>query len=279
MAVGRTLFYVWKAAVESNRNANIAQHIFEDLRRQILGGELSPGERLLGERELATRYGTNRNTLREAVRKLEQTRLVSVRHGRGVSVTDFRRAGTLELLSPYLQSGPDIAEVADIIEDVLEPRILLLEYASRVAVRRAEPADIDRLRDIGDLLIAAFEAGDAAVVARGFQRWLDALVEAGHSVAVRWIANSLFDALRDTLERFPNLWILEPTFPSYLREFVAALRDGDEEAAVATTRAYYERVDRQLMQLLRAGLPPRQERRRASPEPEPEPEETPATTH
>src|ERR1700754_4506776 len=95
------------ANVENTRNANIAQHIFEDLRRQILGGELSPGERLLGERELATRYGTNRNTLREAVRKLEQTRLVSVRHGRGVSVTDFRRAGTLELLSPYLQSGPD----------------------------------------------------------------------------------------------------------------------------------------------------------------------------
>ncbi len=245
-----------QATVENTRNANIAQHIFEDLRRQILGGELSPGERLLGERELATRYGTNRNTLREAVRKLEQTRLVSVRHGRGVSVTDFRRAGTLELLSPYLQSGPDIAEVADIIEDVLEPRILLLEYASRVAVRRAEPEDIDRLRDIGDLLIAAFEAGDAAVVARGFQRWLDALVEAGHSVAVRWIANSLFDALRDTLERFPNLWILEPTFPGYLRDFVKALREGDEEAAVVTTRNYYERVDRQLMELLRAHLPP-----------------------
>jgi GntR family transcriptional regulator, transcriptional repressor for pyruvate dehydrogenase complex len=252
--------------VENTRNANIAQHIFEDLRRQILGGQLSPGERLLGERELATRYGTNRNTLREAVRKLEQTRLVSVRHGRGVSVTDFRRTGTLELLSPYLQSGPDITKVADIIEDVLEPRILLLEYASRVAVRRAEAADIDRLGDIGDLLITAFEAGDGAVVARTFQYWLDALVEAGHSVAVRWIANSLFDALRDTLERFPNLWVLEPTFPQYLRDFVAALRAGDEEAAVATTRAYYERVDRQLMALLRMALPPADTAEEATPD-------------
>lgn len=237
---------------ENPKNQNIAQQIFEDLQRQILGGKLSPGERLLGERELAAKYGTNRNTLREAVRKLEQARLVSVRHGRGVTVADFRRTGTPELLSPYLQAGPDLGEVAEIIGDVLEPRILLLEYAARLAVRRAEPADVERLSDIGDLLIAAFEAGDAAVVARGFQRWLDVLVEAGHSVSVRWIANSLFDALRDTLERFPNLWVLEPTFPDYLTGLVRALREGDEEAAAATTRNYYERVDRQLMTLLHA---------------------------
>jgi GntR family transcriptional repressor for pyruvate dehydrogenase complex len=186
------------------------------------------------------------------VRKLEQARLVSVRHGRGVTVTDFRRTGTPELLSPYLQAGPDMSEVAEIIGDVLEPRILLLEYAARLAVRRAEPSDVDRLSDIGDLLIAAFEAGDAAVVARGFQRWLDVLVEAGHSVSVRWIANSLFDALRDTLERFPNLWVLEPSFPEYLTGLVKALRTSDEEAAVTITRSYYERVDRQLMALLHA---------------------------
>jgi GntR family transcriptional repressor for pyruvate dehydrogenase complex len=242
---------VTKAVKEPVRNANIAQQVFEDLRRQILGGQLGAGERLLGERELAQKYGTNRNTLREAVRKLEQARLVSVRHGRGVTVSDFRRTGTPELLSPYLQAGPEMGEVVAIIGDVLEPRILLLEYAARLAVRRAEPSDVERLADIGDLLITAFDAGDATLVARGFQRWLDVLVEAGHSVSVRWIANSLFDALRDTLERFPNLWVLEPTFPDYVRQLVGAVRSGDEERAAVTTRAYYERVDRQLMTLLR----------------------------
>jgi hypothetical protein len=71
-------------------------------------------------------------------------------------------------------------------------------------------------------------------------------------VSVRWIANSLFDALRDTLERFPNLWVLEPSFPEYLTGLVKALRTSDEEAAVTITRSYYERVDRQLMALLHA---------------------------
>ena len=46
--------------------------------------------------------------------------------------------------------------------------------------------------------------------------------------------------------------MLEPSFPDYLTGVVRALRTGDEESAVSTTRNYYERVDRQLMSLLHA---------------------------
>ena len=49
---------------------NIAATVFQDLRRAILSGEFSAGERLPGERELAQKYQTNRNTLREAVRRI-----------------------------------------------------------------------------------------------------------------------------------------------------------------------------------------------------------------
>ena len=65
-------------------NSNpLARTISQELRRKIFAGELAPGERLPGERELAVRYHTNRNTLREAFRTLEQARLVTVRHGKG----------------------------------------------------------------------------------------------------------------------------------------------------------------------------------------------------
>lgn len=239
------------------RSANIADTIFADLRRQILGGELHAGERLPGERELATKYGTNRNTLREAVRKLEQARLVTVRHGQGVTVADFRKTGSLELLSPFLLASQEPAEVGRLIDDILDPRVLLLEYATRLAVRRADKNDVERLRDISELLVAAFEQGDPSVVARGFQRWLDALIDAGHSLAVRWFANPMLDAYRDLLERFPSLWVLEPSFPDHLREVIAALSDGDEERAVYVTRTYYEKVDRALRNILQTSLTPR----------------------
>jgi len=228
---------------EEGRNANIADTIFAELRRKILGGELKAGERLAGERELATKYGTNRNTLREAVRKLEQARLVTVRHGQGVTVADFRKTGNLDLLSPFLHASSDAGEIGHVIDDILEPRVILLEHATRLAVRRADKQDIEKLTDINDLLIAAFESGDATVVARGFQRWLDALIDAGHSLIVRWFANPMLDAYRDMVERYPSLWVLEPSFPKHLRDVIRAISDGDESAAIEATRAYYVRVD------------------------------------
>ena len=236
------------------RLSNLADSIFEDLRTKILRGELQPGERLMGERELAMDYGTNRNTLREAVRKLEQARLVTVRHGRGVTVCNYRRTGTLELLSPYLKAGPDGTEAARVVADILEPRVLLLEHATRMAARQADPEDVQRLRELSVLLINAFNGRDAAVVAQGSQRWLDALVDATHSVAIRWIANPFLEALRQTLERVPALWVLESSFPDHLREVVEAVATGDEEGAAVSTRGYYKKVDAHLLTLLKLGL-------------------------
>jgi GntR family transcriptional repressor for pyruvate dehydrogenase complex len=245
--------------------SKIASTIFLDLRRQILSGELNPGERLPGERELAQKYDTNRNTLREAVRRLEQSRLVTVRHGQGVTITDFRRTGTMELLPAFLESSGDPSEVFHILEDILPARLMVLEFASRLAVERATKSDIERLRDITELLIPAFERGDQVVIGHGFQRWLDALIDAGHSLAVRWIANPFLEAYRDIIDRFPSLWVLEPSFPQHLRDFIGALDTGDADRAIEVTRTYYRRVDGAFMKAVEGLLGTRP---RSSAEPE-----------
>jgi GntR family transcriptional regulator, transcriptional repressor for pyruvate dehydrogenase complex len=252
---------------ERPASANIATTIFREVRRRILAGELAPGERLPGERELAAEHSTNRNTLREAVRRLEQARLVTVRHGQGVTVADFRKSGTLELLAPFLESGPDLPEIVHLLQDILPARLLVIEFATRLATERADKEDLARLRDITELLIAAFERGDPVLVAHGFQRWLDALVDAGHSVAVRWIANPFLDVYRELTDRFPALWVLEPSFPEYLREFGTALHGGDAERAISLSRAYYQRVDRAFIQALTAVMAHRKSTPIASPEP------------
>ena len=235
---------------ERPASANIATTIFREVRRRILAGELAPGERLPGERELAAEHSTNRNTLREAVRRLEQARLVTVRHGQGVTVADFRKTGTMELLPPFLENSGDLGEIAHLLEDILPARLLVLEFATKLAAARADPQDVARIRDITDLLVAAFDRGDPVVIAHGFQRWLDALIEAGHSVAVRWIANPFLDAYRELLDRFPALWVLEPSFPQHLNDVASAIERGEEEGAIIALRAYYQRVDRALMQTL-----------------------------
>ena len=51
------------------------------LRRQIVRGELRPGETLPAESQLMEQFGVSRPTLREAFRILESEPLISVRRG------------------------------------------------------------------------------------------------------------------------------------------------------------------------------------------------------
>ncbi|AOS65276.1 GntR family transcriptional regulator [Actinoalloteichus hymeniacidonis] len=68
-----------------------SRRIADAVRASIVDGELNPGDKLPSERELAARFGTARNTAREAVRLLADEGLVSARHGKGVFVREQQR--------------------------------------------------------------------------------------------------------------------------------------------------------------------------------------------
>src|SRR5215207_7120378 len=63
-----------------------SHRIADDLRAAIERGQLAAGEQLPSERELSSKYGTARNTAREAIRLLAVAGLVVVKHGRGAFV-------------------------------------------------------------------------------------------------------------------------------------------------------------------------------------------------
>lgn len=64
------------------------QAIYANLREQILGGELEPGERLPPQQELADTFGVTLMTLRQAVAALESDGLVWAARGKGTFVVD-----------------------------------------------------------------------------------------------------------------------------------------------------------------------------------------------
>lgn len=63
------------------------QVIYEDLSSQITSGELEPDTRLPSETVLAERYGVSRMTVRQAVRQLQDQRLLTRRRGAGTFVS------------------------------------------------------------------------------------------------------------------------------------------------------------------------------------------------
>jgi len=91
---------------------SVPDHVFAQLREAILLGRYRPGERLPPQRALAAELEVNMASVREALKRLEQLRLVEVRHGDATRVLDWRRSGGLEAL--VLGGGIDaMAAAAD----------------------------------------------------------------------------------------------------------------------------------------------------------------------
>jgi DNA-binding FadR family transcriptional regulator len=130
------------------QRARVADQIVDDLRRQILSGELANGSRLPAERELAAQYGVSAPTVREAVRVLTAMGLLSTRNGsRSVVTASFDNSLSMSIAS-VVQFQKMTAR------DVFGLLTVLNGYAVELAVDRATEAEIATLR------AAAQDAGE-----------------------------------------------------------------------------------------------------------------------
>jgi GntR family transcriptional repressor for pyruvate dehydrogenase complex len=99
---------------------------------------LRPGDRLPSNRALSERFLVATPTLREALRRLEATGAVEMRHGSGVYV----RAD----LSRLILANPNRLRLdATAILDLLEARELIEPHLAEAAARRATDAQLDEL--------------------------------------------------------------------------------------------------------------------------------------
>jgi DNA-binding GntR family transcriptional regulator len=75
----------------------VASHrVAAHLRAEIIGGKLSPGERIMQE-ELASRFGSSRLPVREALRILESEGLVTLRPNSGAWVAQIDRQECIDI--------------------------------------------------------------------------------------------------------------------------------------------------------------------------------------
>src|SRR5215212_11190678 len=84
------------------RRSLVSDQVFRALAEEILSGRYEPGEKLPTQRTLAAQLGVNMASVREAVKRLEQLRLVEVRHGDAMRVRDWRAHGGLDVIAHVL---------------------------------------------------------------------------------------------------------------------------------------------------------------------------------
>lgn len=217
--------------------------LFEALQARILSDEWPAGGRLPSERELAESYDTNRNTLREAIRRLEQAGLVTVRQGQGVTVADYRRTGTLELASPFIAHGRDMREKAQIILDLLEPRKRVLEYVVERFIERYQPADLVKLEDAHRAIRTAEATRSAPGLIAAETDFYEGLVAATRDQIARWMARPLLDLNRDIQTRWSSIVVFEPSLSQFTSQFLSAAVARDTATALVLLRKHYDTID------------------------------------
>lgn len=176
---------------------SLSDHVFDQLRDRIVAGGFAPGAALPGERSLCESLGVNRGPLREALKRLDQAGLITIRHGGSTLVRDYRDGAGLDLL-PDLLRTPTGAWDPEVVRAVLEMRSALAPDVARLAAERAGPEDLLRLdARVGEMQDAA---GDLVELQRLSLAFWAELVRASGNVAYRLAFNSLREAYARSMD-------------------------------------------------------------------------------
>ncbi len=131
--------------------SSLPEQVFRELAEAVLDGRYAAGERLPPQRALAAELGVNMASLREGVKRLEQLRLVEVRHGDAMRVTDWRASGGLDVLA-YAATA--------FTEPLFEARRLLLREAAGLAAARRDEAQAAQLGALAAAFAVAEDPAD-----------------------------------------------------------------------------------------------------------------------
>jgi DNA-binding FadR family transcriptional regulator len=203
---------------------SVPDDVFDQLREAIVSGRYRPGERLPSQRALAADLGVNMASVREALGRLEQLRLLEVRHGSATRVLDWRRSGGLESLALAHGAGEPL------LDDLFEARRLLLVEAARLAASRRSEQQADVLVELARAVAGAADSETALLADWSF---MSALVEAAGNLVFQLIMNSVRELYLPRAEAFAALVSGAQELAPFYLEAAEAVRAGDGERAAA----------------------------------------------
>ncbi len=218
----------------------VAEGIVEQLRSLILTGKFAPGEKLPPERNLAKELGVNRSSLREALKKLEHLGLVKIRQGDGTRVQDFMQTAGIDLVSHLLPLADAQGKgQVELVKDVLEFRRIYGREVARLAATRAEPADLDKLKEIADSADAPGLSPED-ILRLDFDFYI-ALTRAAKNRVFILLINTTKSAILAYAPFFAQLLEDTEAVRKHHRALIKALGKHDAETAAEVANTYLQR--------------------------------------
>ena len=194
--------------------------VYEELKRQILIGEIAPGTRMM-EVELADEMGVSRTPVREAIRKLEKEGLVSIEPRRGAYASDI--------------------SIKDIV-DVMEVRQDLEGMAAGLAAIKATKEEKEALKKATEEYRRAVETGSIDEIIKWDEAFHKRVVScSGNKTLIQLVSQVQELALRfryiyyDDFSRFEGQ-------PMEHKDIVDAIISGDAEKASRSADEHISRL-------------------------------------
>lgn len=231
---------------------SLVDAVVETLTARILRGDMRPGDALPSENELADRLGVGRSAVREALSRLATARLISMRHGGGKRILDYRHSAGLELLPSLLvEPGGRVDPLA--VASVMEMRSALAPDIARLAAMRTTAPLTVRLREtVAHMHQAAGQLGVLQDLAERF--WSD-LVDGSANIAYRLAFNSLRASYADNKTLFTQILVPETTDIDTYERIATAVEHGDGARAESLARALVRRGEEAIKALFAAPTP------------------------
>jgi DNA-binding FadR family transcriptional regulator len=217
---------------EAIKRRRLSDEVSAQIQVRIASGELRSGDKLPPERDLAANFGVSRGAVREALRTLERTGLVSLQSGpRGGA---FIGEGNPGLIGDSFRNLYQLGSVS--LDELTEARQWLESTVVRIAAARAAEEDLAALETNVDEAERLFKAGR-------YDDKIDIHIEF-HNLLARATRNSvmtmLMEALMQVMRDFAHAVGGERNDLTIKarRRLLACLRKRDAEGAVDAMAAH-----------------------------------------
>lgn len=215
------------------RGEKLYETVARDIVRRIREENLQPGDLLPAEAQMLAEYGVGRASLREALRVLEVSGLITIKPGPrggpvvvGVEAREFGRMASL-----YFQVGQMT------FRELMEARLVMEPVMARLAAERRDPKLVEQL----DRAVSAGEAAELGDDAEYLSTSADF-----HEVVAGMSGNRILDLMGSALLEIFYDRVSGMLFPVSRRdgvrdvhaEIAQAIRDGDADRAETLMRQH-----------------------------------------
>jgi GntR family transcriptional repressor for pyruvate dehydrogenase complex len=171
------------------KTGKISERIARQIKDTILSGAMKSGDRLPPERELVERFQASRISIREALKSLESSGLLTIKPGSGVFVSEVNSRPMSESLASILR----IRKTS--INELTEARIFFEPSIARLAAERITPEELNQLEQNIRETMAVVKSNSPAPE-KNIQ-FHSLIAEATHNPVISLTMNPMFDVLKE----------------------------------------------------------------------------------